>query len=170
MKDNRYVKEGEERILAIYFNTEGFAFTLMNNPLEVIEKGMVRVTPIDNNEIMTKLKRLVRKLKPERVVVEDYAGGGSHKSERIIQLLGRIVRYCKNKDIPYSRYSREQIRCVFEIWHANTKYEIAQVIARNVEAYANLLFEKPKYPKTEHSRSVQFDAASIGITHYYVNQ
>jgi len=167
MKDNRYAQEGEERILALYFNSVGFGFALMKNPLEVLAKGRKCIAPVNNTIVLQKVKRLIRKLKPERIIIEDYTGNGSNKSERIISLLRSVKRLSQKKGIELSRYSREQIQTVFEPWHAKNRYEIAEVIARNVGAYENLLFEKPKYPKTEHTLSVLFDAASLGITHYY---
>ena len=168
MSDNRYTQEGEERILSLYFNALGFGFVLMKNPLEVIEKGMVSITPIDNTVVLQKVKHLIRKLKPERIVIENYSGNYSNKSKRVVEILKAIQKYSKQKGIYLSSYSREQIRLVFGNWHAETRYEIAKVIARNVEAFTNLMFDKPKYPKTEHFRSAQFDAASLGITHYYI--
>ncbi len=170
MTDSRYVKDGEERILSLYFNAIGFGYVLMKNPLEVIEKGMICITPVDNTKVLKKVKHLVRKLRPERLVIEDHEGNHSNKSKRITELLKAIQKFSKRKGLVLSSYSREQIRLVFSNWHAQTRYEIAEVISRNVEAFTNLLFDKPKYPKTEHFRSAQFDAASLGITHYYVSE
>ena len=170
MTNSRYVIDGEERILAIYFNYLGFGFTYMKNPLEVIEKGMHCITPIDNKKVIQKVKHLIKRTKPERIVIEDYTGNGSNKSKRVIELLKTIQAYTKRKGIVLSSYSREQIKLVFSNWHAQTRYEIAEVISRNVEAYRNLLFDKPKYPNVEHFRSAQFDSASLGITHYYLSQ
>jgi hypothetical protein len=167
MNDNRYVQEGEECILSLYFNALGFGYVLMKNPLEVIEKGMTSISPIDNTVVLQKVKHLIRKLKPERIIIEDYRGTYSNKSQRVIEVLRAIQKYSKQKGFALSSYSREQIRLVFSNWQAETRYEIAEVISRNVEAFTNLLFDKPKYPKTEHFRSAQFDAASLGITHYY---
>jgi Holliday junction resolvasome RuvABC endonuclease subunit len=131
---------------------------------------MISVSPIDNTVIFQKIKHLVRKLKPERIVIEDYTGKNSNKSKRVIELLKRIKSFAKRKGIVLSAYSREQIKLVFRNWFAETRYEIAEVISKNVEAFSNLMFDKPKYPKTEHFRSAQFDAASLGITHYYFSQ
>ncbi|QNM84899.1 hypothetical protein H9W90_11950 [Polaribacter pectinis] len=139
----------------------------MKNPLEVIEKGMISITPIDNTVVLQKVKHLIRKLKPERIIIEDFRGTYSNKSQRVIEVLRAIQKYSKQKGFALSSYSREQIRLVFSNWQAETRYEIAEVISRNVEAFTNLMFDKPKYPKTEHFRSAQFDAASLGITHYY---
>ena len=168
MNDNRYVQDGEEFILSLYFNSLGFGFVLMKNPLEVIEKGMISISPIDNTVVLQKVKHLIRKLKPERIIIEDFRGTYSNKSQRVIEVLRAIQKYSKQKGFALSSYSREQIRLVFSNWHAETRYEIAEIISRNIEAFTNLMFDKPKYPKTEHFRSAQFDAASLGITHYYM--
>ena len=168
MNDNRYTQDGEELILSLYFNAIGFGFVLMKNPLEVIEKGMICITPIDNTEVLKKVKHLIRRLKPKRIIIEDHTGNYSNKSKRVVEVLKAIQKYSNQKGLKLSSYSREQIRLVFSNWHAESRYEIAEVISRNVEAFTNLLFDKPKYPKTEHFRSAQFDAASLGITHYYI--
>ena len=98
--------------------------------LEVIEKGMICITPIDNTVILQKVKHLIRKLKPERIVLEDYSGNYSNKSKRVIDVLKAIQKYSKQKGFLSSSYSREQIRLVFSNWHAKTRYEIAEVISR----------------------------------------
>jgi len=167
MSDSKYVKDGEERILAFYFNNMGFGHVLMNNPLQVLEKGMNSIIPADNAEILKKVKKLIRMTKPERIVIENHKGSLTRKSKRVIALLNTLVKHTKTIGIPVSMYSREEIRTTFSNWHAESRYEIAEVIARNVGAFENLLFEKPKYPGVEHYRSAQFDSASLGITHYY---
>lgn len=168
MTEPRYVREGEELILALYFHTTGFGYSLMNSPIEVLDKAMVVVTPADNKLVMQKVKKLIRKTKPCRIVIEDYKGKGSNKCERICELLKDVTRFAKRKGIHLSSYSREQIKIVFSNWNASSRYQIAQVIASNVEVFQNLLFEKPIYPKIEHFRSPIFDSASLGITHYYI--
>ena len=167
MNESKYIQDGEERILSFYFNNMGFGHVLMNTPLHVIEKGMNSIVPADNQEVLKKAKKIIRKLKPERIVIEDHRGNQTRKSKRIILLLNELVKHAKKIGIPISCYSREQIRTTFSNWHAETRYEIAEVIAKNIDAFENLLFEKPKYPGVEHYRSAQFDSASLGITHYY---
>jgi len=164
MIDNRYTQEGEECILSLYFDAIGFGFVLMKNPLEVIEKGMMCISSIDNTVVLQKVKHLIRKLKPEHIVIENHSGNFSHKPERVIKAINAIKKYSKQKGFLLSSNSREQIRLIFSNWHAKIRYEIAEVISKNVEAFTNLMFDKPKYPKTAHFRSAQFAAASLGIT------
>ena len=170
MIDSRYVKEGQERVLAFYFSTLGFGYSYMNSPIEVIDKGMLCITPVNNAKTLMHVKRLVKKLKPECIVIEDSRGELSYKSIRIKTLLKNVERFTKQKGIVCYKYSRSQIRMVFSNWNAKTRYEIAKVIARNVWAFSNILFQKPKYPRIESYRSVLFDSASLAITHYYITQ
>lgn len=160
--------ERHERVLGIYPNSYGFGFALMQGALTVIDKGMMKIKPACNTEAMGKIKELIAKYEPERIILEDFESNRSFKSPRIKQLIRSVQSYLKAKDIPASLYSREQIRLVFEIWNAKTRYQIAEVIARNIPKLKMLFFDKPKYPKSEAYSSALFDAVSICICHYYL--
>ena len=139
MNDNRYTQDGEELILSLYFNAIGFGFVLMKNPLEVIEKGMICITPIDNTEVLKKVKHLIRRLKPKRIIIEDHTGNYSNKSKRVVEVLKAIQKYSNQKGLKLSSYSREQIRLVFSNWHAESRYEINRNILKpNILEVLNL--------------------------------
>lgn len=164
----RVYEDRHERVLGIYPNSYGFGFTLMQGALTVIDKGMVKIKPACNTTAMTKIKELIDKYEPERVILEDFQANRLGKSARIKQLIRSILSYLNAKDISASQYSREQIRLVFAIWNANSRYEIAEVIARNIPKLKMLFYDKPKYPKSEVYQSGLFDAVSICICHYYL--
>jgi len=163
------LEDNHERILAIYPNSYGFGFALMQGSLTVIDKGIVRITPMTNAESLVRLKELIKKYEPERVILEDFKGNSSFKCARVKQLIQSVIAFMKINKISYSEYSREQIRIVFDIWNAKTRYEIAEVIVRNIPKLRMLFFEKPKYPRTETYHFGLFDAVSLGICHYYLN-
>lgn len=161
-------EDRHERVLGIYPNSFGFGFALMQGALSVIDKGMVKVKPACNTTALTKMKKLIEKYEPERVIVEDFEANRLGKSPRVKQLIRSLQSYLKVKEIPVNLYSREQIRLVFDIWNARTRYEIAEVIVRNIPKLRMLLFDKPKYPKSEAYGSALFDAVSLCICHYYL--
>lgn len=167
MSDLRYVTEGQEKILALFFSHSSFGYALMNSPIEVMDKGVIQVVP-NNPLILRQVKRLLKRTKPHRIVIEDHTGNQSNKSERVSQLLNSIKRFAKERGIPLSAYSREQIREVFSNWNAKTKHDMVRVISKNIYAYQNMYFDKPKYPKKDHYRYPLFDSASLGVTHYYI--
>lgn len=161
-------EDRHERVLGIYPNSFGFGFALMQGALTVIDKGMVKIKPACNTTALKKIKKLIEKYEPERVILEDFEANRLEKSPRVKQLIRSVQSYLKANNIPVSLYSREQIRLVFEIWNATTRYEIAEVIARNIPKFKMLLFDKPKYPKSEAYSSALFDAVSLCICHYYL--
>lgn len=163
------MEENHERILSIYPNSYGFGFALMQGALTVIDKGVVRITPMSNTESMVEIKKLIKKYDPDRVILEDFKGNSSFKCARVKQLIRSVSAYLKMNEINYSLYSREQIRIVFDIWNAKTRYEIAEVIVRNIPKLRMLFFEKPKYPRTETYHFGLFDAVSLCICHYYLS-
>jgi hypothetical protein len=162
-------QERFERVLSLFFSTTGFGYALMEGPTDVKTKGIKYFKPVGNPNLWEELTNLINILQPERVVLENAESSSSHKRERISKLFKRLKAFLEGMNMPYSLYDRDQIRIVFELWRAKSKYEIALVISKSIPAFQNYLYEKPKFPKTEHYRTVVFDAAALGITHYYVS-
>ncbi len=161
-------QEKFEKILAIFFNTNGFGYVEMKSPLDVIQKGIKTFKPSGSPHQWEELNKLIKQTKPDRVILEDVQSEKSHKRSRIHELISQLCEYLKDSNIECSCYDRAQIRKVFETWHAKSKYEIALVLAQSLPAFKGYLYDKPKYPKMEHYRTVVFDAAALGITHYYL--
>ena len=159
-----------ERILSLFFNTGGFGYVLMEEPVDVLEKGIKSFKPVESPQLWEDIIELIKNLQPQRVILENDEGKKSNKCERIRKLLKRLKQFLKGLGMPYSSYDRDQIRMVFELWRARSKYEIALVISKSLPGFQNFLYEKPKYPKVEHYRTVVFDAAALGITHYYITE
>lgn len=160
--------EGYERILSLFFNTTGFGYVVMGTPLKVIEKGVKSFKPVSNTKQRDTIFQLIEKHRPERVVFENPLSSKSLKRVRIKRLLRKLRHTFREMGIPFKCYDRDQIRLVFDLWKAKSKYEIALVISKSLPAFNDYMYEKPVYPKTEHYRTAAFDAAALGITHYYV--
>ena len=69
--------------------------------------------------------------------------------------------------VSVSKYSRNDIRFVFNAFNAHSKYEIAKVITDNVKQLPVELPKKRLSHKPEHYSMTIFDAISLAITHYY---
>lgn len=164
----RNSQEKHERILSLFFNTTGFAYVLMDGPVEIKCKGIKPFKPASNHKIWETLISLIKDMEPDRVILENPAGEKSRKGSRITKLIKKLKPFLEGMKMPYDMYDRDQIRVVFDLWHARSKYEIALVIAQNIPAFKDLIYPKPKYPKFEHYRTVLFDAVALGITHYYI--
>ena len=156
---SEHLYENFEQVLAIYPNSKGYAYVLMEGPTEVIDKKMVSVSPVNNIRILNEVKNLIDKYNPNSLILEDTTCKFSRKGSRGKQLLRSISSSAKHKGIQVFSYTREDVRFVFEIWKAKNKFEIA--------GFDMLLYPKPKYPNSQKYLTALFDAVSLGITHYY---
>lgn len=161
------LEETFEKVLVVYPNAKGYAYALMQGPLEVLEKKMVSISPVDNTRIVNDVKTLIDENVPASVILENDQCKFSRKHGRGKQLLRSLAQMAKRKKYNVYTYTREDIRLVFEIWKATTKHEIAEVIAKNIKSFRILLYPKPKYPDSQKYVTGVFDAVSLGITHYY---
>ena len=109
----------------------------------------------------------IKTYSPDALILEDTSCKFSRKGARGKQLLRSLALSAKQQGVSVYSYSREDIRLVFEIWRAKTKYEIAEVIAKNIKGFEMLLYPKPTYPNSQKYLTALFDAVSLGITHYY---
>lgn len=161
------LEENFETVLTVYPNAKGYAFALMQGPLIILEKKMVGMSPVDNMEVVNDVKKLIREYKPQALIIENEKCKYSRKQERGKQLLRMLSNMARKEACEVFSYTREDIRLVFEIWKAKNKYEIAEVIARNIKSFRILLYPKPRYPDSQKYITALFDAVSLGITHYY---
>ncbi len=166
MKDNGTQKD-YETILAVYPNAKGYAYVLMQGPTVVLEKKMVSISPVDNTRIIKDISDLLKAYTPDAFILEETNCKFARKGARGKQLLRSLNLSAKYLGYPVHSYSREDIRFVFEHWRATSKYEIAEVIAKNIKSFEMLLYPKPKYPDSQKYLTALFDAVSLGITHYY---
>lgn len=158
-----------DKVLAIYANPNGFGYAVMTNPVTLIDKGVVRIRPIDNKQLLARVQKLIEEHSPSSVVVEDLKVSRYFKGKRTIRFLDMVQIHCLDNEIFVKKYSRDQVRTTFSTWHARTKYEIAQVISMNVEGMELILYDKPKYPDGEPYVAGIFDAISFAICHYYLS-
>ena len=168
MKKNR--KKNNNVIFALYANGRGFGFACMEGGQKLIDCGVVTVLPVCNRKIMKKLKKLFAYVKPTLVFVQDGNGKYSRTGTRTKRLIKRIISFAKEQNLPTQQYSRDQIRVVFEQFGAKTKYEIAQKI---IGGLPELKFYAPKIRdlNTSEDRYMGiFDAVSLVLTHYYLEE
>lgn len=166
---NKHVSEVvPTRVIAIYPNRLGYGYVVMESPVELLHWNMVKSEPANNDEIMVQINKILNTYGPATVVTEDPESKISRKTPRIKALLNQIDTCAKDQGMSTRQYSREEIREVFTRFRgAKTKYEIAEVIARNIAVLEPMLYDKPKYPYYEKYAVALFDSASLAITHFF---
>ncbi len=158
-------------VLALFVNSRGFGIAVLKDALTVLNAYNVVLHnyPISNRHVLEKIKEKIDFYLPSVVILEDASGYGSRKSKRVKKMIALIEKYAKKTSLTVAKYSRNDIRFVFNSFKAYSKYEIAQVITSNVKQLPVALPDKRKSHQPEHYSMSIFDAISLGITHYYQN-
>ncbi len=156
----------EDRIIGIHPNTNGFGFVILNEKGEILDYGITTVRPIKNDKCMLKIKELVGYYNPSIIILEDYRN--SNKSKRVKDLIKRIELNLKST-VKISKYSKEQIKGIFEIFGARNKFEISQKIAEMYPEFKSKLPHKRKPWLPENYYQGLFDAMTLVLVYQYLN-
>lgn len=154
-------------VLAFYPTTHGYAFVLSEGPDAPFDWGVREIRGDDKNSATVEaLKKLIATYHPEAIVIEDAAHGPCRRASRIKNLYKRIEHVAAAEGIEVHRYTRADVREVFEETGAITKHELAVAIAEMIPAFAHRLPRKRKIWMSEDPRQSLFDAAALGLTHF----
>lgn len=152
------------KVVSIYPYTRGFAYAVMDSPVNLIEFRLFELKKLDVNRIVRLVLEIVEKHQPVTVVLEDTNSKYCRKGARTKQLIRAIALAVKKKSVEIDFISRDQVRQIFRRWNAKNKYEIAEVLIRNIDQLAAIKMEKPKYPGREPNVEAVFSAVSLLIT------
>jgi hypothetical protein len=141
----------------------------MESALDLTEMRLISPKQLDKNKLLSLMRKVLLIHGPATLVLEDCNSKYCRKGAQTKQLIRTIAAWAKKKGVQVKFYSREQIRDVFERWGAKSKYEIAEVLARNIESLKPIMFEKPKYPAREPNIEAVFSAVSLGAAHYFLS-
>lgn len=156
----------DERMIAIYPNTLGFGYVVLNDKGEILDYGLVAIRPVRNNKCLDRIHEMILYYQPQILILEDYEN--SNKSERVRILLKDICEYGEDS-IKIFKYSREQIRNTFDVFGARNKYEISKKISEAYPQLKSKLPEKRKAWEPENYYQGIFDAMSLVLTHQYLS-
>lgn len=156
-------------VFAVYPNANGFGFVYMENARKLIDYGSVRINPISNSKIVGRIKRSLEYLRPSVVVVQNPEGLSSRTGSRVDRLVKKISEYATTENLKVIQYSRDQIREVFEQFGATTKYEISQVLLTEFKELETKSPKKRTLWTSEDRNMAIFDALSLALTWYYLN-
>jgi hypothetical protein len=156
----------EDRIISIYPNTMGFGFVVLNEKGEILDFGVVSYRPVSSERCLNRIREIVSYYQPNICILEDCKN--SHKSVRVKKLIDQINNNVKDSTKIF-KYSREQIRNTFEVFGARNKYEISQKVCEAYPQFISKLPEKRKAWEPENYYQGIFDALSLVLTHYYLN-
>ena len=166
MRNNN--KRKYERILSIHPTKRGYSFAVLEGAHKVLDWGTVPLKNHKNARSLTDIRMQVGMYEVNALIIEDHEGDGFRRGKRIRELLDAIEGLGSELGVGVYKYSRADVRTVFEMFGASTKYEIATVI--NSHSPTNEL-RMPRVRKPwmdEDRRMGVFDSISFGMTHYYL--
>lgn len=162
----RHPREG---VLALAPSARGVAYVYFESPLSPVDWGLVGTKGRGNRknaECFEMIQRIIARLQPDVIVLHEYALPGVRRSQRVRRLQHMIATYAIAQVIEVRRYGRSDIKQAFVNFGAATRYEIAQVIAGQIDAFGHRLPPHRKLWMTEDPRMTLFEAAALGLTYF----
>lgn len=156
------------KTVAFYPFTRGFAYAVMTSAVDLEEYSLYDMKTFDSTRILELMREIIHIHEPVTLILENTNSKYCRKGAKAKQVIRAIALWARKKGIPVEFYSREQVREVFGRWHARSKYEIAEVLKRNIVALETLKFDKPKYPNREPNIEAVFSVISLVVSHYFL--
>lgn len=156
-------------ICAIYPNANGFGYVYMESARKLIDFGIVQINPISNRKVLERIKKCFDYFRPTLVIALDPDGKSSRVGRRTRKLINKIIKYAESEKLPVDQFTRDQIRDVFESFGKTTKYKIAKFL---LTEFTELEPKRPRERKlwTSEDRNMAiFDALSLALTWFYLN-
>jgi hypothetical protein len=149
-------------VLAVYFQSPGFAFVLLQEQLNPIDWGSREITGPDRAKRCLKhVDSLLTLHTPDVLVLQDTSKRGTRRAPRIQNLNIRTLELGKRRGISVRTYSRVQVLEYFEEFGGTTKQSMAEIIAQRIPALS-LYVPPPRKPwKSEDPRMGIFEAAGL---------
>ena len=157
-------------ILSLYPNARGLGYVCLKGQQNLKESGALTIRPIFNGKVLNRIIKFIQFFKPHIIVVKNYGTKRSRLNKRGEALVESVVQYADEIKVPVFKYTREQVRDVFEQFGAKSKYEIAKKI---ITWFPQLEAHTPKIRKpwmAEDYYMGEFDAVALAVTHLYLTE
>lgn len=151
---------------AMHATSRGFGFVVFEGPFTVHDWGTVVARGDKNAVCLRKLEAMLDRYMPEALLLEATGKGSSLRSERIARLYQAVASMAVARSVDVWVYPFKDVQACFRDLGARTRQEIAEAVARHVEALSNRV-PKPRRPwDSEHRRMAVFCAAALVLTHF----
>ena len=149
-------------VLAIYFQTSGFAFVLLEHRFSPVDWAARDIGGPDRaKRCLKRIDALLALHTPDVLVLQDMSRRGTRRAPRIQALNHQTLLLAKQRGVPVRSFSRAQVLDCFEEFGATTKQRIAETVARHIPAL-NLYVPPPRKPwQSADARIGIFEAAAL---------
>lgn len=152
--------------LAVHPCTFGFGWVLFENPQTPVAWAIVRQRAGHERKLLNSFKRLIARYEPATVVLEAFHEGESLRRPRIRRLCNDMLTATRAAKIDTRIFDRDMIRHAFAKFGAQTRGEIARVIAQRIDSFGHRLPTSREVWNTLDPRQCLFDAAAVALTYF----
>jgi len=163
-------KEINKTILSLYPNTFGVCYAIFDSPNELIDYGVGYVRPVNSKKSIKKVEKYIAFHKPDIVVVRGLNEPNSKQSKRNQKLINLICKKAKQQGLKVFQYTRGQIKEIFSQFETTSKYQISRRIIEWFPELESIGYPYRKEWMAEHHNVGVFDAISMALVHYYLNE
>ena len=165
-------KNRNPSVLAFFPNTRGVGYSFFQtNKKHYLSEMITARKRFDNEKYFKRMKEKIEEFNPQILVLEEYRKSkGSVKTERIQSLIKKIAEYSKKQNVEVCFYTRKHIRDVFSVYNVMTKYDIAKLICLWIPWLDYHMYKPRSGQRMEPYSSALFEAVSLVVTYFYLNE
>ena len=152
--------------MGFYPTSRGFGWVAFESPLTPYDWGVVSAKGDKNTVCLRALEKLLTRLEPESLVLEASGRRTSVRSTRIDRLCKAVVPMAADRGVEVAVYARSEIQSCFETFGARTRQEIAEAVARHIDAFRHELPKARRPWDAEDRRMALFSATALVFTHF----
>jgi hypothetical protein len=157
-------------VIAIYPNSRGLAFVVLENAMSVVDWGVRGARyKHSHGRYLSAIASLLERYQPAVLVLQDMSSTGTHRAQRIQNLNEAIMEFAEDRGIAVRSYSRARVREAFALPEPATKEAIAEAVAKYLPAFERHVPPPRKPWNSEHARMGLFDAAALALTFIWRN-
>ena len=158
----------KHRVLSIYPTARGYSFVLFDSPLSPRDWGNREIRKdVGSAKCIESIKEMLSRFRPDVLVLEDSGTRESKRSLRVKRIRKAMASTTRELSIETALVPYKKVKASFAQFGAINKQDIADIIARKMEAFAPRMPRARKAWHAEDPRMALFDAASRGLTYYY---
>jgi len=153
------------RVLAIDPSPRGFGFAVFEQPFDLIESGFRHVREEKNIGVISQVEQILRRSRPQTLVLEDIDAPASRRQPRVRQLLESLAGLARSQGIAVRRVPRSAVLARFAPEGGKTtKQAVAEKLAEHFPELKDLLPPPRKIWQAERDKLAIFDAVAFAVT------
>jgi len=153
-------------VMAVHPTTRGFGWVVFEAPFSPVDWGIASARTSRNEKLLRRFERLLKRYEPDTVVLEEFEGNGTRRVDRVQRLCRSIVHLAAGRGADTPIYRRTVVQTVFASAGAVTRYEIAEVIRQQIDAFSHRMPRKRRPWNCMDPRQSLFDAAALALTYF----